>query len=368
MALRRPIEAPGPRILLAENERLLAHQLEQLLDGHGYTVVATVTCGEEAVAMIEPLGPDLVLMDVRLADGMDSIEAAAVIRRRWGVPTVFVGGFGDEKNLARARAVEPFGLLSKPINAAELRMAIELALHKHQGERALHDRLLAAERLASVGMAAAGLGHEINNPLSYVLANVDFAVSELENMDDSRVALAIEALREARQGAERIGRIVRQIRTWARPENEQPERIDARRVLDSAAAMTFSEVRNRARLVKDYGPIPTVLVDEARLLQAFVVLFINAAQATPEGNPALHAIHVTTRTGPLGEALIEIRDGGPGLHAEELAAVFEPFRAAKPAGVGSGLGLASVKTILGSIGGSIHVESTPGAGDRKSVM
>src|SRR5207253_1378017 len=130
-------------------------------------------------------------------------------------------------------------------------------------------QLLLADRMASVGTLAAGVAHEINNPLAYVLANLDTVIENLEELaaasPSARLAGAIVMAREAQQGSVRIRKIVSGLKTFSRAEDERRAVIDVTQVLDLALQITFNEIRHRAHLVKDYGPVPLVEGDDSRL-------------------------------------------------------------------------------------------------------
>jgi len=225
-------------------------------------------------------------------------------------------------------------------------------------------KLLLSERMASLGTLAGGVAHEINNPLSYVLSNIKFVAGEMESSKDPTpvwLPEAREVLGEALQGAERVERIVQDLLAFARPSREMGP-VDVHRVLDLAINMSWSEIRYRARLIKDYAEIPPVHADEARLSQVVLNLLVNAAQAIPTGNPANHEIRVTTRMGAAGQALIELRDTGCGIPPEVRGRLFEPFFTTKEVGKGTGLGLSICHGIVSALGGEITVESEVGKG------
>lgn len=118
------------RILVAEDERIVALDLAGALDELGYDVPATVASGEDAVHKVAELRPDLVLMDIRLAGGIDGVQAAEKIGREFGTPVIYLTAHSDEETLRRAIATEPFGYLVKPFKSAQLRCMIETAIYK----------------------------------------------------------------------------------------------------------------------------------------------------------------------------------------------------------------------------------------------
>ena len=228
-------------------------------------------------------------------------------------------------------------------------------------KRRLQARLILADRMAAVGVLAAGIGHELNNPLAYVLANLEYALDDVGRgaLEPDRLA---EALREARHGTERVIRIAKQLRAWSRSEEERPEVIKLQPLLDVAVSMAWAELRHRARLVKDYGPVPDVFADESRMTQAVIVLLVNAAHSIADGRAEHNLIRLATRTVD-GRAVIEIHDSGAGIPPEHLAHLFEPFSTAP----GVGLGLTVAHSAITANGGTITVDSTPGQGSRFTI-
>jgi CheY-like chemotaxis protein/two-component sensor histidine kinase len=171
-----------------------------------------------------------------------------------------------------------------------------------------------------------------------------------------------EALTEARQGAERVRNIVRDLRVFARGDEEQSGPVAIRRVLDSSINIAWNEIRHRARLVKDYGDTPMVEGNESRLGQVFLNLLLNAAHAIPEGETERNEIRVTTRTDGNGRAVVEVRDSGMGIPLEIRERIFDPFFTTKPASEGTGLGLWICSGILSALGGEVRVDSEIGRG------
>lgn len=229
-------------------------------------------------------------------------------------------------------------------------------------------RLVQNERLAALGTLAAGVGHEINNPLAYILANLDYALEELSRPDGRGPTIdLVRALAEAREGAKRVREIVANLRTFSRTDDTGGEATDVPRALDAALKLTANELRHRARVVTDYGPVPRVSAQPSRLGQVFVNLLVNAAHAMREGDAARNELRIATRTDERGRAVVEIRDTGRGMSPEVLRRAFEPFFTTKPVGEGTGLGLSICHGIVTSLGGEIAVASEEGRGTTVTV-
>jgi len=172
----------------------------------------------------------------------------------------------------------------------------------------------------------------------------------------------VEMASEAEAGAERIRKIVLGLKTFSRAEQERRAVHDVRTLLDLSVHMMFNEVRHRAQLVKDYGVVPLIEADDARLSQVFINLLVNAAQALPEGSAAANEIRVITSTDAAGRAVIEIRDTGVGIPAAVIHRIFDPFFTTKPVGIGTGLGLFVCHSIVAGLGGEITVASEENRG------
>jgi len=257
-------------------------------------------------------------------------------------------------------------------DVTEQKLAEQRLADAKELQEKLQRQLIFADRMASVGTLAAGVAHEINNPLAFVTTNLSLALDELGTLGTPSPSTQLgelkEMLTDAQTGAERIRKIVRGLKTFSRAEEEQRAIIEVIPLLELSIDMTFNEIRHRARLVKDYGKIPRVAADEARLGQVFINLLVNAAQALPEGDTAAHEIRVVTSTDAQGRAVIEVSDTGKGIPAEVAQRIFDPFFTTKPVGVGTGLGLSICHTIVTGMGGEIVVQSKVGTGTTFRVV
>jgi PAS domain S-box-containing protein len=282
--------------------------------------------------------------------------------------------WSDEYRLRRAngtyaRVLDRGAILRTPAGAPVRILGTVVDMSEREEMRA---RLALADRMASVGTLAAGVAHEINNPLAYVIANLDYARQELEDAAASRSPLDLEevprALREAREGAERVRLIVRDLKTFSRPDDARLERVDLHRAIDSAVTLAWNEIRHRARLVKAYQPVPEVWANEARLGQVFLNLLINAAQAIPEGAADRNEICVRTRLDEQGRVVVEVQDTGAGIPEDIRPRVLEPFFTTKPLGEGTGLGLSICHGIVRSLGGELYFDTEVGKGTTFRVV
>jgi PAS domain S-box-containing protein len=236
-----------------------------------------------------------------------------------------------------------------------------------------HAQLLVSDRMASVGTLAAGVAHEINNPLTTVTANLELAARDVDRLG-GRLALSVDLgeleaeLRDAREGAERVREIVRDLRTFSRGDDERRGAVDVHRVLDSTLRMAHNETRHRAQVVKEYGRVPPVFGSESRLGQVFLNLIVNAAQAIPEGRADLNRIEIRTAIDRFERVVVDVADTGRGMAPDVVKRLFTPFFTTKAIGVGTGLGLAISHRIVTGFGGEITVSSEEGRGTTFHVV
>ena len=230
--------------------------------------------------------------------------------------------------------------------------------------RRLEMQLRLADRMASVGTLAAGVAHEINNPLAYISSNLSFIAEQLardELEPEARQELK-EAVLESLEGAGRVRGIVQDLKFFARADDDTLGAVDVHRVIQSAMRIVRNEVQHRARITRALEPVPAVRGSEARLGQVVVNLLVNAIQALPTDRPVEeNSLRIATRHH--GERVyIEVEDNGQGMTPEVQQHIFDPFFTTKPAGVGTGLGLSISNSLVQIMGGWIEVNSAPGRG------
>jgi PAS domain S-box-containing protein len=259
------------------------------------------------------------------------------------------------------------------IQATHVRLGGEeyvVQLHRDLSDRRQAE---AAARLAGVGTLAAGVAHEINNPLAWVSANlqaVDEALQALAGRPDGAARAAAEAgsaLADARAGVQRVSEIVRDLKAFSR-EQEGVGPVSVGRAMQVALAIGKQEIRHRAQLeVGLPADLPAVLGNQHRLEQVFLNLLLNAAQAIPAGQAGRHRVTVEMRVEG-GEVVTEVSDTGVGMSPQVRARAFEPFFTTKPVGKGTGLGLSVSHGIVQQLGGRIELDSEPGRGTRVRVI
>ena len=274
-----------------------------------------------------------------------------------------------------------------------------LAVFRDVTERSRMERqAFLNDKLATVGTLAAGIAHEINNPMSYVLANLGFLKGNLEMLQSisaSMRSIATEPNRENKleklekfvasphiprilfeveeeitqsiEGSQRIRDIVLGLKSFARFDDEEMHPVRLDELIDAAISMTSHEIKYRANLQKKYDPqIPSLSLNTGKLQQVFVNLLVNASQAIEPGKVNQNTISVTTQKEGTG-VWIHITDTGSGIPKDVLPKIFNPFFTTKPVGSGTGLGLSICHEIIRSHGGEIRVQSEVGKGTTFSI-
>lgn len=359
---------PSLRVLLVEDSPDDAQLLKLELLNQGYAATMTRVDTRQGLARALDQGAyDVVLCDHRLP-GMDALSALSMVQERGlDIPFIIVSNVISESSAIEVMRAGAHDFLFKhslgKIGAIIERETCEAELRAER--RRMQQQLLLADRLSSVGMLAAGIAHEINNPLAYVLGNVDFAMERLasgRSLDGAELAEVVQALGQAREGSARIGHITRDLKVFCRSDAEPTAGpVNVRRVMESSISMAWNQIRHRAQLTRRFERVPVVNGDEHRLGQVFLNLLVNAAQAFPEDRMADNEIVVAIRVED-GKVLIEVEDNGNGMSPEQLSRAFEPFYTTKPAGVGSGIGLSICRSIVTDMGGEIGCQSLRGSG------
>ncbi len=224
----------------------------------------------------------------------------------------------------------------------------------------LREQAAISDRLASIGALAAGVAHEINNPLAYVRLSLEMASRRASAAFNHDAQLGA-SLTVAREGTDHALNIVRDLMMLSRAGDERDDDVDLPALLDSTLALAQVAIAAKARLVRCYEPTPLAFGPRGRLAQVFLNLLSNASDAIPEGSPSSHVIRAMTSTDAKGRAVVEIFDSGCGVPQASAHRVFDAFFTTKPIGVGTGLGLAICHRIVTELGGEITFESAPGA-------
>ena len=227
---------------------------------------------------------------------------------------------------------------------------------------AQREQLIRSEKLASVGQLAAGVAHEIGNPLAAILGYVDILRADLAGTGALPEAERRDALDRVKAETQRINRIIRDLLEYSRPSHEEPSLVDPLAVVRSAQALLAPQARLREvrmTVTPQAGPWPTVMVSQGRMTQVLVNLLLNAADAmSGKGQVAI------TCERAAGRVRIAVSDEGPGIERELRRKVFDPFFTTKPPGQGTGLGLSISRSIVESYGGTLELDAEAVRGAR----
>ena len=363
------------QILLVEDDSIIVMELEDRLYSLGYAVCTATAYGEEAIDKAAELGPDLVLMDIRLKGAMDGIEAATEIRARYDIPVVYLTAYADSNTLQRAQVTEPYSYIVKPFEDRELHIAIEMALYKHRMEKErtrLQEQLFQAQRLETAQALVAGIVHDFNNLMTTIIAHSSFLLLSLSEEDPLRQR--IEFIKRA---GEQAAALTQQVLAFSRPQELEPRPLDVN-VLVGDMRDALQRVVGEDITVSDLlePELRNVKADRGQLEQVIMNLAINARQAMPEGGKLI----IKTETITLNEedsqrlpdaypgtfVCLSITDTGVGMDQETVRHVFEPFFTTKQKGTGMGLPIAN--SIVRQYAGWIEASSAGGRGSTFRVF
>lgn len=373
--------------------RATAEVEQRLADAHIREQAALLDIAHEAILVLDLQGR--ILYWNHGAERSYGWSAAEVIGRSFRESMYLSRAAFDESRAALLGSGEWYGELSKrtkdgrlltvearwtlvrdEAGAAKAILVIDSDITE---KRALEAQLMVSGRMASMGTLAAGVAHEINNPLAALIGTLDFVTESLRrvaDMESSAAARAIDTwlvneisgpLDDAREAAQRVRSIVRDLKMFSRsPSLEASGPVNIKATMEASLRMAGNEVRHRAHVVTAYSAVPHVEANEPRLGQVFLNLIINAAQAMSDDRAEQNEIRISTKV--VGETVVvDVSDTGEGIPPENLDRVFEAFFTTKPAGVGTGLGLAICHRIVMDMGGALTVTSELGKGTTFSV-
>ncbi len=358
------------RALIIEDSPDDAELLRRELERGGYQLTSQrVQTAHDMEAALRRESWDIIFSDWAMPQF--SAPDALEILKHEGVDLPFIitsGTIGEDVAVAALRSGAhdffPKDKLTLLVPAVERELR-EANLRRERVQ--MQEQLMISDRMASVGILAAGVAHEINNPLAAVLGNLDLALRGLtalqhEIRDTSGLREILDELRDAHESAERIRNVANDLKLFARSDTEERSAVDVQHVVESSLRMARNEIRHRAQVTTSFSTVPPVDANESRLGQVFLNLIVNAAQSIPEGRAEDNEIAVTTMFVPDGNVVVEVRDTGEGMSEEVKKHLFTPFYTTKPIGIGTGLGLSICHRIVSSFGGSITVHSDEGQG------
>jgi signal transduction histidine kinase len=385
--------------LVVEDEVIVAQDIASRLKKLGYAVTATVSSGEEAIQKAIENPPDLVLMDIVLKGDMDGVTAAEKIKTNKNVPTVFLTAYADDQTLQRAKLTDPFGYIIKPFQQNDLRVAIEIALHRHEIETKMRESLKAAEAVREsveekshrqnqyISMAA----HELRNPLNAILISAEL-LDRTRSSDESQV----RTLRLVHSATQKMNQLIDDMLFMGRAEagklkcNPLPINL-VEFCQDLLAQLQLgNEAKHKLTLIP--SDVTSAILDQQLLHGIISNLIVNAIKYSPNGGQV--TLELEYRQAGEGDKqpifclspqclfpnsqltninspslIMRIRDEGIGIPETEVGKIFEMFYRCKNTGKikGNGLGLTIVKKAVELQGGAIACESKMGVGTTFTV-
>lgn len=342
------------RILVVEDEGIIAMELAHHLRDFGYAVVGIAADAAEALALAERESPDLVMMDIVLRGPVDGIEAARRLRAARDLPVVFLTAYGDAGTIERAKQAAPYGYLLKPHRPEELRAAVELALHKHE----LQSGLLRAAR-NELDQISHSVSHNLRAPLRAINSFANLLASEQAGRLDGE---ALQLLERVSQSALQMGALVDGLVSFMALSQRELHLASA-----DPAALVREVLRDRsaeieARAIRiEVGPMPACDADRSLLRSVFEQLIANALKFTAQTDPPRIEIGADEEW---GATAYFVRDNGAGFDMRyygKLFGLYETLHSPREF-EGAGVGLALARRIVERHGGRIWAESQPGRG------
>lgn len=411
------------QILVVDDTPANLKLLTEILTNHGYRV-RPASNGRLALKSVAAMAPDLILLDITMPD-MDGYEVCCELKSNENsssIPVIFISALNDTTYKVRGFESGGIDFITKPFQAAEVLARVDthlslrrlqkkieeqnLQLHQEIAERVRFEeelkntqaQMLHQEKMASIGQLAAGVAHEINNPLGFILSNLASLkrytehISEFEKLQSGLIrefaggarkpAELVEMIAGERkrlkfdkilkdiphliaetiEGGEQVKRIVQDLKSFSRPDGMDWETSDINTMLDSTLNVIWNELKHKASVIREYGEIPLLTCNPGQLGQVFANILINAAQSIEmQGEIRI----CTGQEG--GSVFITISDTGCGIHPDRLSRIFEPFFTTKEVGIGTGIGLSIAYDIIKKHNGGISVESRVGEGTTFTV-
>ena len=376
--LRFPINKPiwwrtmmPARVMVVEDERIVALHLQQKLVKLGYGVPGVAASGEQALEQIEASRPDLVLMDIHIDGGIDGIETVTRIPAGYHIPVIYLTAYSEEATLERARATRPYGYLTKPFSERELHATIQMALERCSSEKALRKTeaaLRQAQKMEAIGKLAGGVAHDFNNLLGVIIGNLEFIA------DRTRVDADLhEMVQDALDAALRTANLTQTLLAYSRRQPLVPRVLSIEGLVSN---LTELMRRTVGATIEIRTQIPAhlwrVRVDPHQFDTALLNLTVNARDAMPRGGMLTIEAddvvldqnyadrHLEVAAG--NYVLIAVTDTGTGMPREVTDKVLDPFFTTKPAGKGTGLGLSMVYGFVKQSHGHLEISSEAGHG------
>jgi two-component system, NtrC family, sensor kinase len=392
------------RILIVDDQTDNLRVLATVLGFAGYETVNCLSDSREILGTFKEVNPDLILLDLHMphVDGLAAMDQlATVIPEDDYVPVLVLTGDSTSEAKEKALSHGAHDFLSKPLNRTEVQLRVKNLLQTRQLhlqlraqnaslEQRVRERtelaeelgrtnqklretqthLIHSEKMAGLGQLVAGIAHEINNPLAFVLNNIFIVQEILEKLAaegnesspgvSARVSKMQTQIKGAQAGATRVKELVTKLRTFSRLDEGTIKTINIHESIDSVLLFLQHKTNGRIEVERSYGEVEMLTCLAGELNQVLMNIIANAIDAIDaSGGPG----RITIATGQQnGDFVIRVRDTGKGIPEEIRNRIFEPFFTTKPIGQGTGLGLAISYGIMQAHQGSMEFSSEPGEG------
>jgi signal transduction histidine kinase len=354
------------RILIVEDERLIALNLKITLEKLGFIITSIVSSGKDAITNAELEKPDLVLMDINLDDEMDGVEAAKIIYRKYRIPIIFVTAFSDSSLIDRAKEAGSFGYLLKPFQKEELYAMIEMALDKAQaeeklekGKKKLEEENFNKDKFFSI------ISHDLKNPLSVIMSTSDLLESQYSSFDDNEKK---ELIRIIKNSSKNIYELLEGLLNWARASmgsmEYKPIELELSLIIKKVIDFQLqnAELKNIS-LHNNVEKNISVFADENMVLLILRNLISNAIKFSSNGG----IVNISSIVEG-NKVVVTIADNGVGISDKDIAKLFRIEMHHSTIGTnneaGTGVGLILCKELVEKHGGKIWVESELGVGSK----
>ncbi len=408
-------------ILVVDDNPANLQVLSNILQGEGYQV-RTVTSGKLALRAAERIPPDLILLDITMPDmdGYQVCEALKKDKKLKSIPIIFISALTDTFDKVKAFDIGGVDYITKPIQVEEAmaRVRTHLSIQHFQKEieeknKALQDafqqlketqgQLIQTEKMISLGVLTAGIAHELNNPISFILTsslgiknNIDFFINLQKKFDQVLTESKGEKSREYQSfkikndynerleelntlvsnikiGAQRSAEIVKGLRLFTRLDEDAKISVNLHENLDSTLLLLHNSYKDKINIQKSYNKIPNVLCYPAKINQVFLNILKNAIDSFEPLKDNKNQNIITISTDALIEdekeyISVEIKDNGAGIAEKIKDKIFDPFFTTKDIGKGTGLGLSICKTIINEHNGKLLMESEKNKGTSFKIL
>jgi signal transduction histidine kinase len=379
----KPVETSGngklPTILVADDEPDMLRFLKSQLSLH-YQVLEAVD-GQQAIEKASQFMPDVILLDMMMPE-KDGLQACREIREHTptqSIPIVLLTARADEETKLKALEAGASDFLAKPFSTTELHVRIKNLVESHQYQRKLsrqnqvlestieqlkdtETQLVQTEKLASLGRMSAGIIHEINNPLNFATTGLFTLRNKGKYIASDQKAEYDEILKDVEEGVKRVKNIVSDLRMFTHPDTEQRDQVEVAEVVASALRFMSNEWKDKVQIEQRLDEHQTIWANKNKLIHVVVNLLQNSLDALRRKSFAGEekpTIWIEGRVAS-GSSILTVRDNGPGIEAQHLDKIFDPFYTTKDVGEGMGLGLSICYRIVQECDGRISVKTERG--------